>query len=90
MSLLESIKEKASKLNKRIVLAEGEEERIIRAAESITRQKIARITLIGRPDVIAKKCPDVNLDGVDILNPDASDLTEYSELLYELRKAKGL
>lgn len=90
MSLLESIKEKASKLNKRIVLAEGEEERIIRAAENITRQKIARITLIGRPDVIAKKCPDVNLDGVDILNPDASDLTEYSELLYELRKAKGM
>ncbi len=90
MSLLESIKEKAFKLNKRIVLAEGEEERIIRAAESITRQKIARITLIGSPDAIAKKCPDVNLDGVEILDPNAADLTEYSELLYELRKAKGM
>ena len=54
MTLLESIKEKAAKLGKHIVLAEGEEERIIRAAESITRQKIAKITLIGDPDVIAR------------------------------------
>lgn len=69
MSLLESIKKKAAKLNRRIVLAEGEEERIIRAAESITRQKIAKVTLIGNPEVMLKKCPDVNLKGVDIFNP---------------------
>ena len=90
MTLLESIKEKAAKLGKHIVLAEGEEERIIRAAESITRQKIAKITLIGDPEVIAQKCPDANLEGVDILNPNVADLTEYAEILYELRKAKGM
>ncbi len=90
MTLLESIKEKAAKLGKHIVLAEGEEERIIRAAESVTRQKIAKIILIGDPNVIAKKCPDVNLDGIDIINPNTTDLTEYAEMLYELRKAKGM
>lgn len=90
MTLLESIKEKAAKLGKHIVLAEGEEERIIRAAESITRQKIAKITLIGDPDVIARKCPDANLDGVDVINPNTEDLTEYADMLYELRKAKGM
>lgn len=90
MSLLESIKEKAAKAGKHIVLAEGEEERVIRAAESITRQKIAKITLIGNPDVMSKKCPDVNLKGVDILDPSATDLSEYANLLYELRKAKGM
>ncbi len=90
MSLLQSIKDKAAKLNKSIVLAEGEEERIIRAAESITREKIARVTLIGNPEVIAKKCPDVNLDGVTVLDPNATDLTEYADLLYELRKSKGM
>lgn len=90
MSLLESIKEKAAKAGKHIVLAEGEEERVIRAAESITRQKIAKITLIGNPDVMSKKCPDVNLKGVDILDPGATDLSEYANLLYELRKAKGM
>lgn len=90
MSLLESIKEKAAKLNRRIVLAEGEEERIIRAAESITRQKIAKVTLIGNPEVMLKKCPDVNLKGVDIFNPETEDLTYYADTLYELRKAKGM
>lgn len=90
MTLLESIKEKAAKLGKHIVLAEGEEERIIRAAESVTRQKIAKITLIGDPEVIVKKCPDVNLEGIDVLNPNVADLTEYADMLYELRKAKGM
>ena len=90
MSLLESIKEKAAKLNRRIVLAEGEEERIIRAAESITRQKIAKVTLIGNPEIMLKKCPDVNLKGVDIFNPETEDLTYYADTLYELRKSKGM
>ncbi len=90
MTLLESIKEKAAKLGKHIVLAEGEEERIIRAAESVTRQKIAKITLIGDPEVIVKKCPDANLEGIDVLNPNVADLTEYADMLYELRKAKGM
>lgn len=90
MTLLESIKEKAAKLGKHIVLAEGEEERIIRAAESVTRQKIAKITLIGDPEVIVKKCPDANLEGIDVLNPNVTDLTEYADMLYELRKAKGM
>ena len=90
MTLLESIKEKAAKLGKHIVLAEGEEERIIRAAESVTRQKIAKITLIGDPEVIVKKCPDANLEGIDVLNPNVAALTEYADMLYELRKAKGM
>lgn len=88
MTLLESIKEKATLANKRIVLAEGEEERIIRAAESA--KKIAKITLIGNKEVIASKCPDVNLDGVDIVDPNATDLSEYAQLLFELRKSKGM
>lgn len=90
MSLLESIKQKAILAQKHIVLAEGEEERIIRAAESIANQKIAKITLIGNPDVIAKKCPDVKLDGVEIIDPYTADLTEYANALYEARKAKGM
>ena len=90
MTLLESIQEKAAKLGKHIVLAEGEEERIIRAAESVTRQKIAKITLIGDPEVIMKKCPDANLEGINVLNPNVTDLTEYADMLYELRKAKGM
>ena len=89
--LMEEIKQKAALLNKHIVLAEGEEERIIRAAEMIVAKKIARLTLIGNPDVIKAKCPDARLDGVTIVDPATSPKTkEYAALLYDLRKAKGM
>ena len=89
--LMDEIKQKAAFLNKHIVLAEGEEERIIRAAEIISQKKIARLTLIGNEQVIKAKCPDAKLDGVTIVDPATSPKTkEYAALLYELRKAKGM
>ncbi len=90
MTLLESIREKAAKAYKHIVLAEGEEERIIRAAEIVNNRKIARLTLIGDPAVIAAKCPDAELDGIEIVDPATDDLSEYANELYEARKAKGM
>ena len=89
-ALLESIRRKAKKAYKHIVLAEGEEERIIIAASRIADLQMARITLIGDEKVISAKCPDVDLKGVEIFNPKTHDLSKYSDLLYELRKSKGL
>lgn len=89
-TLLESIREKAKKAYKHIILAEGEEERIIVAAAEIEKLKMAKITLIGDAGIIAKKCPDVCLDGINIFDPKKNDLRKYAELLYELRKAKGM
>ncbi len=89
--LMESIKEKARQANKRIVLAEGEEERIILAAEKISKEKIAKVTLLGDAEVIKKKCPAADLSEVNIINPKNSDLKQkYADLLYELRKNKGV
>lgn len=89
--LMDEIKQKAALLNKHIVLAEGEEERIIRAAEMIAAKKIARLTLVGNESVIKAKCPDAKLDGVSIVDPETSDLTKkYADLLYNIRKAKGM
>lgn len=89
--LTDSIKAKAKSLNKTIVLAEGEEERVIRAASIITQEGTANIVLLGDEAVIKSKCPDVCLDGVTIINPvTSSKTTEYANLLYELRKAKGM
>ncbi len=89
MSLLEQIKQNAKAKNKCIVLPEGEEERIIRAAEEIVEQKIARLVMIGDKDVILSKAKK-SLEGVTFVDPNKSDLTKYTELLYELRKAKGM
>ncbi len=90
MELLQQIRQKAVEANKRIVLAEGEEERNIRAAMIITKEKIARITLIGDPDVIKKTVPEVDLTGITVVNPKTADLSKYAEALYEIRKSKGM
>ena len=89
MSLLQEIKEKAKIKNKCIVLAEGEEERIIRAAEEIVAEKIARLILIGNKELILSKAQK-SLDGVTIIDPNSDDISEYSNLLFELRKSKGM
>ncbi len=89
-ALLESIRREAKKAYKHIVLAEGEEERIIVAASRIADMQMAKLTLIGDEKKIAAKCPDVDLTGVEIFNPDKKDLSKYADLLYELRKAKGM
>ena len=88
---LADIKRRAAGLNKRIVLPEGEDPRVVKAASEAVRQGIARITLLGKEDEIRKANPDVDLTGVDIVDPAASEKRkEYAALLYSLRKAKGM
>ena len=50
MSVLDKIKVKAKADVKHVVLPEGEEERTIRAAEIITKEGIAKLTLLGNPE----------------------------------------
>ncbi len=88
--LLNSVREKAKALKKTIVLAEGEEPRIITAAAKVNAEGIAKVVLLGDPDVIKEKCPAVDLNGIKVINIKTVDVKPYAELLYELRKAKGL
>ncbi|MDD4291687.1 MAG: phosphate acyltransferase, partial [Clostridia bacterium] len=89
--LIEVFKKKAKALNKTIVLPEGEEIRIIKAAEQITAEGFAKVVLLGDIAKIKEVCPDVNLDGIEVINPKTNPkLDEYANLLYELRKAKGM
>ena len=88
--LLEEIKQKAKQVGKHIVLPEGNDARIVRAAEIITREKIARVTLLGSEMAIKKLCPDVSLSGISVIDPKTIDISSYANLLYELRKAKGM
>ncbi len=94
MELLNSIKEKARELNRRIVLPEGAEERTLRAADKILDEGIARITLLGNPSEIGKSAKSLNLKNIDkatILDPlTHANKGLYAELLYKLRKHKEL
>lgn len=89
--LINELLKNAAQLNKRIVLTEGEDSRVVQAAADITARKIAMVVLLGNPDEIAKANPQVDLNGVEIIDPAKSPkLNDYAKLLYELRKNKGM
>lgn len=89
--LMDSIIAKAKSLGKTIVLPEGEESRVIKAARIIADNGIANVVLLGEESKIKEVCPDTALTGITVINPAASDkLKEYASVLYELRKNKGL
>ena len=90
MSILEQIKSKASKLHKTIVLCEGEDSRVVEAAQKATEEGIAKIVLLGDEKAIKAANPKANLKGVQIVNPLTSDKRDaYNAKLCELRASKG-
>ena len=90
-TIVQEIKKKASVLDKKIVLCEGEDSRVVEAAGICAQEHIAKIVLLGNPDRIKADNPDVDLSEVEIVDPATSPkLGEYASLLYELRKAKGM
>ena len=85
--------ERAKSNRQHIVLPEGKEERILRAAEILLRRQVVDITLLGKTDKIQQKISSLglNLKGVNIIEPLKSDLTrQYAESYYEMRKHKGI
>lgn len=85
-------KAKASKPKKRVVFAEGEEDKIIRAAAQVEEEGIAVPILIGRAEVIRERVEALGLrccpDSVDPDNFDRID--EYAKAYFELRQRKGV
>ncbi len=85
--------EKARQSKMRIVLAEGQEERILRATDILIRRGVAEVILLGNADSIGKRIADLGLDlsGARIIQPDLSpQFEDYANTYYELRKAKGM
>jgi len=91
MSIMQSIMQRAKKRKKRIVLPEWYDDRILKAAEIITRQEIAQVVLVGNPDEIKRVSDGIDLDGVSIINPDEpTKFNYYAEQFFEMRKSKGI
>lgn len=81
--------ERAKADKKTIVLPEGNDERILEAAQEVLKQGIANIIVLGNEEEIAQKGYD--LTGAEIINPEISEKQEeFAQLLYELRKHKGM
>ena len=94
MTLIESIIARAKSNKQRIVLPESLEERTLTAADMALADEIAEIILIGNREEIfalAEKLGLKNIDKATIIDPATSEKTaEYANLLYELRKSKGM
>lgn len=93
MQFIEKIKNRAKQDIKTIVLPEAEDIRVLQATEQVLKEGYAKIILIGNRQAIEKKAETnkVDITGADIVDPSNSEkYDEYVNLLYELRKHKGM
>jgi malate dehydrogenase (oxaloacetate-decarboxylating)(NADP+) len=91
--VMRSFIHKARKSPKKIVFPEGEETKILRAAQIVVDENIAHPILLGDPNVIKNKAKEIgaSLDGIQIIDPAASsNYKNYLEKFYDNRKRKGV
>jgi len=75
------------------VFPEGEEEKVLRAAQIIVEEKIAKPILLGSRTLITQRIKELglDLDGIEIVNPSKSmKHDEYATAFYSLRQRKGV
>ena len=87
--------ETAKKLQKRIVLPEGEEDRILSAAVQLAQDELAHLTILGEEEKVLARVKELglkwNAERIKIVSPKQSSSYEaYWKKLYEIRKEKGM
>ncbi|QKW09249.1 phosphate acetyltransferase [Streptomyces sp. NA04227] len=85
--------EQARATRRRVVLPEGTEERVLRAADVLLRRRVCALTLLGPEEQIRKKAADLGVDLADaeLVDPATSPLRErFAEQYAELRAHKGV
>jgi len=94
MNFVIKMKERAISASKRLVLPEGTEPRVVRAAKIVLDERIAgSVTLLGKIADIQEtaKKEGVDLKGIQLVSPGAyPNLGKYADVYYELRKQKGM
>ncbi len=93
MTLTEKLKSRAKARPRRMVLAEGEDPRVLQAAAMISREGFAKVTLLGRAKIIQAAAADLRLplDGIAVTDPAASPkLDAYAQIYFERRRARGV
>ncbi|MFH8473240.1 phosphate acetyltransferase [Streptomyces sp. NPDC018000] len=85
--------EQARADRRRVVLPEGTEERVLRAADVLLRRDVCDLTLLGDVDVIRKKAADLGIDlaGTHLIDPQTSELRQgFAERYAQLRAHRGV
>ena len=90
---LNNLIQKAKQYQKTIVLPEGEDERILKAAHIIAEKEAANLIILGDEAQIKEYFDknNWNMNRISVIKPETSPkLQDYANLLFELRKAKGM
>jgi phosphate acetyltransferase len=85
--------ERAKADRKHIVLPEGNDDRVLRAAEILLRRGVVDLTILGDPGDVAARASaaGVDLGGAHVVDPLMSPLRQdYARRYYELRKSRGM
>lgn len=85
--------QKAKQHRQRIVLPEGEEDRILLACEELVRRNVVEPVLLGRKDVIREKCIrlGLHLDDIEIIHHIKSEcFDDFVDTFFEMRKHRGI
>ncbi|HLM56556.1 MAG TPA: phosphate acetyltransferase [Pyrinomonadaceae bacterium] len=93
MSILERIRQKAAADPQHVVLPEGEDPRTLVAAAIITRDRLARLTVLGDEEKVRSAAREAGADlgGVNLLDHRrAPDFDKVAALYHERRRAKGM
>jgi phosphate acetyltransferase len=91
--LMEEIISKASSRKKTIILPESHDDRVIKAAEILSKEKIVSVITIGNEEKVQAKARSIGsvLSGVRIIDPERSDkLSDFTNMYFNLRKKKGI
>lgn len=92
-AFLQKLIAKAQQNVQTIVLPEGEDERILKAAHAIAEMKAAKLVILGNEAEIKAyfAANGWNTDNIEIAEPEKSaKLQQYAEMFYEMRKDKGI
>lgn len=85
--------DRARTQRRHVVLPEGNEERILRAAEILLRRDVAELTLLGRPDDVSRRTRELGLDitGAHVIDPFTSEWRdEFADEYARLRAHRGV
>ena len=88
-----SLFQRARQERQHIVLPEGDDDRILQAAEILRLRDVVDLTILGKEEILRARAATLGLklEGVTVINPRDSDLHEkFAETFFELRRHKGI
>ncbi|QQS36501.1 MAG: phosphate acetyltransferase [Ignavibacteriales bacterium] len=93
LELLKEIKAKAAGRKKTIVLPESHDERVLKAAQILTKEKIVSVITLGNEEKIRQDAANLGVDlkGVRIIDQEKSEkFSDFANMYFNLRKKKGI